>query len=501
MQKLKLERREFEEGSISLYIAAIVLPLTFFLLSLSVDVGAYVTETQAIQKIADETSLYASRFLPAVSKAKSAVKKYLNDHKISVINLGDENSESRNADVMISADSVQIDISSNVPMSFANIFMKILGEGSNSARIATSARSLARATPLDILVSMDIGSYMAPLAPSDDPWEDVDIWPAAEYFNGQDIRYASELVDKRLLTQQCFNQAFSALKKITIQVYETLSSFKRNAIGLSFFPAVGRPVYNSRLVTPFIPESDIGSIGEASFQTLGREVIATGPYSSDEWCAASAEREIDHLDYRFPEENTDLRNIDRSLAPSSIISPIDNKYDPLYSTFLEAREVIWSKAVNPNSAGNFVEVLKNIHDQTLGVSAVVARGNLVSHAKKVAIIFLGDLPYVFTGQQYPSSAAQTAIKSEIERLREEVFTYKFDLSLFIIGFNHQGNQDIFESQGANFKTFIEAFTESSREEQSGSFSVHFNYGDNVSRLGNQVLAAVMASQRTSMLSE
>ena len=497
MQKYKVK----EAGSMSLYISAIVLPLMFFLLSLSVDIGAYVTETQAIQKIADETSLYASRFLPSAPEAKSAVKTYLNDHKISVLNLGDTDIKSRTADVLINADSVQIDITSKVPMSFANIFMKIIGEGDSVAEIQTSASSLARATPLDVLIAMDTSSYLAPSAPTDEPWDEAGEWPAAEYFSDQDIRYDAELVDKRLLTQQCFNESFSALKRITIETYETLSSFRRNAVGLSFFPAVGRPVHNSRLLSPFIPESDIGTLGEASFQIYDREVIAVGPYASDEWCAASAEQEIDHLDYKFPDANTTLRNIDRSLAPASIISPVDDRYDPLYSPFLEAREVVWSKAAHSNLQGNFVEVLKNIHDQVIGITAIASRGGLVAHAKKVVIIFLGDLPYAFAGQQFPAAIAKTAIQTEIEALREEVFRYKFDLNLFIVGFNHQGNADNFETQGGELRSFLESFTDLSREGQPGSFNINFAYGDDVNRLGNQVLSAVMASQRTSMLSE
>ncbi|MEZ4753887.1 MAG: hypothetical protein R3A13_06195 [Bdellovibrionota bacterium] len=491
-----------EKGSISLYIAAVVLPILFFLFSLSIDVGAYVTETQAVQKIADETSLYASRHLPAVVDAENALNSYLENLDIALVSNGEAIPEgfTRAAVVDITSDRVQVKLSANVPMPFSSILLGILA-GENQSSITTSARAVSKATPLDVMIAMDLSHYLSPNVLTGTAWNSDSQWPAAQFFKAADIRYNGTTLDARVLTQQCFNSAISQIKNAVIRSYELLSSFKNNAVGLSFFPGTGRTVFVSRRVSSFNPSLEIGNTGEAAFQMANQEIIAAGPYSSDEWCAASAEQEALHADYQFPSGNTNLRNVNRDSAPNSIISPVNNKFDPEYARYLEAREVVWSKAVQPNVPGNFVEVIRSLRTKLIGAEAFNLRANLAAYANKSAIVFIGDLPFGFAGVQYPNAQVISDIQSEIELLKEDVFTYGFNLQLYLIGMNHLGNSNTFDTNGLGLRTFIEAFSEAERSEQQGSFIVHMLYGDDAVYLANQVSSAILARQRTSLLVE
>ncbi|MCB0317986.1 MAG: hypothetical protein KDD56_04460 [Bdellovibrionales bacterium] len=477
-----------------IYISMFALPILFFFLSLSLDVGSYITETQVTQRIADEASLLGTRLLPSTEKAVSAIDLMLANHNVEIVENFSEELNQRQAKIEISSDSVEIAIRSAIPISFTKIFNSIIGQSNTASEVHTISRSLARVSPLDILLAMDVSNYLSPDVINGESWGESSDWPAAKFFETEEINFQASSVDKRLLTQQCFNPIFSKLKKAAIKTYDVLASFQKNAVGLVFFPSAGSSTFTSRKVKPFIPENELGTSGEASFQSYNGQIVANGAYNSDEWCLLAAAKETSHEDYLLPAEE------DNSSQLNQLIDPINNRYNPDYSPYLRAKEVIWSKTSDPTNVGALDSLLSKIRTELIGSPSVTARGVLSSHAQKIAVIFLGGDPFDSSAQQFPAENFKTKITNEFQRLKADIFNYGFNVSIYFLHSNLE-DESYFSDEEEDIESFLQSFSENEREDHLGSLQVEVFSGENILELNEKLLFTVLASKRNSILSE
>ena len=237
-------------GSISFFVAAFVIPFLFFLFSLSLDLSKYYTETQKAQKAADDAALFAYRFLPFGDQAVIAARNFLNDYG----NLAE------GAEITADGHSVSIALNATSALSFARLF-------GLQAGVPMAAYARAWGTPLDAFIALDSSAQLGPAVPTGTPWGESDQWPAAYFFDALHPLYNQGVqIDPRLLTQRCFNPAFSALKKAAIAAYDYLSISPQNAVGVGFYPGAVSPLDLARDTLPG-GVVDAGR-GEARFETL-----------------------------------------------------------------------------------------------------------------------------------------------------------------------------------------------------------------------------------------
>jgi len=478
-----------ERGSVLLFVSTVVVPMLFLLFTLSVDLGEYYSRTQRAQKIVDDASLYAHRFLPSQENARRAAQIYLSQNQTELgTSLGHLNIET-------SSDMVSIAYEGQSPLTFASWF-------SDNSGISYSVFARTRSTPLDVYLALDTSSYLAPSLQGN-AWDDATAWPAASFFEHEKIFYKEDqathqfvrAVDARVVTQQCFNSVFSREKEAGIKIYDILSSFNLNSIGLGFFPGYILPLDQARNVEKGGRRAGQDQFpGEASFDTEHGSL-----YSSNVYCTAAAERETTHDAYRFPTHNLQFATgINDPLKPANRIIPGTFEFDREYLPYMEARDVIWSRAVNPVSDTKIDEVLSLVHSSLMVAPGGVERQGLVDAPAKVAIVIAGDVPRI--GQsRFPDVSVKTALSSEFDKWREEISKYKANVNLFYVVFPHQGIND---------PNWVETLSElddyfaqiNLNLPTSGKFTVKLLNGNDSQQISDQITALLLLEKRTVMLS-
>ncbi len=411
-------------GSFTVLMAALVLPLMFFLFSLSLDLSMYHSESQKAQKAADDAALFAYRFLPFAIEAENAARAYL------------ERFEGFSQKAQVTADnhSLSISVKSSVSLHFANLFGVDL-------QIPLEAFSSVWSSPIDSLLLLDSSSYSSPRPLVAGAWGDQAGWPAAYFFSALKLFYfAGTQVDSRVISQQCFNPLLSALKLAAIKTYDYLAASKLNALGVGFYPGNIGPLDLSREVQ--IAGERSSGAGEADFISIN-----SSDFAADEYCAAAAELEVDHLAYKLPSHSS---AISANFSPLPGLEPMIDQaawtFNPQYQPYLQARQVIWSRAAQQNETANFPAVLDRARSLLFGASIQSNRRALRDKPRKSLFIFSADVPYSngdrFSGFSGPVKLALdnsfAALRADLASLGQQSFSIYY---LIMRHENEQANLD------------------------------------------------------------
>lgn len=426
-----------ESGSSTLFLATFVVPVFFFLGGLSLDMTLYYLQKRNAQAFIDEAVVFAQRYLPYQEAARSSLIAFLEKHPALFAHL----------DVEVTADTVAL--SGLVPAKL--IFPAYFGYTQD---IPYSIFSRAQSRPTDALVLLDVGDYMAPDYPVGTPWGDSFSWPEAQFFSGIfPILYNSgsgpQPIDARLVTQQCFNQAFSPLKLAAIETTNFLSSFSLNAVGVSVFPG------NSPFISDLTAVSVAPEAGSQSNTTFSPYV---SQYMQSSYCAKAAEYEVNTPGYQFPESQSALTGLwtPQSGAPVSMVSAENYDYDPAYDPYLTPGEAIWSRAARKGEIGDISDILNAVTTKLLSAAPVERRGGLVHRASKAAFVLFGDLPHEGASSRYPALASSAALSLGLQQMAAYAAQYEKDMHLNLIFMQHGASPANYANEVASLKSFVDS---------------------------------------------
>ncbi|MCB0333144.1 MAG: hypothetical protein KDD55_06565, partial [Bdellovibrionales bacterium] len=143
MSRYRVKSRGGEVGATIIFVAAVILPVLFFLFSLTFDIAHYFTQRRNAQMVIDEAALYAHRYLPYTTAAASAAEGYLSRYGFLVDKVA----------MNITPDTVALQYSDEVSLTFASYF----GAGID---VPINAYTRTQGTPYDVFLLMDTASYL-----------------------------------------------------------------------------------------------------------------------------------------------------------------------------------------------------------------------------------------------------------------------------------------------------------------------------------------------------
>lgn len=463
--------RGFERGSMTLFFAAAILPLLFLLFSLSIDAGRYYTASEKWQKVFDEAVTYGNRFLPYQTQAETATRAYLAQYGAD------------SAQVVVGTDDVSAMLSLPLKLSFPQYFGLDLS-------IPLTAYSRSRGTPFDAFVALDASGYMGPSLFGSAGWGDPLLWPASSFFEfEQPIVDTSGTLNPLLVTQQCFNPAFSLIKASAVRAFEFLAGFGKNSVGLGVYPGTGN--YIDVVRSTVSPDARPVGGGEVDFN------LYAGVHNRNVLCAAAAEREQTHTGYRFPSANLALEPGGAGSAGGLIFPGADPslyQVNAAYLPVLRAREVLWSQAVREGNFPDTQEVLREIRAQVVGAVFQGDRGGLAASAVKSIFIFSGDVPWSL-GSRFPDGASQSLLQAQLAALRQDIIDSgnTLRISLAYIVTKHFGNAS------PDYDDRVLALQQLFAAESTSSLRLEVVSVSSLDNLENGVLAPIIMRERTSVL--
>lgn len=367
-----------QRGSVPLFFVTFVLPLLFFLLSLSLDVGTYFSERANTQKVLDDVAMYAYRFLPYQSQAQSATASYVG--RYGPVGAG--------ISLTFPADGVELRVSRTFPLMFATMF------GLPGAGLPLVLTSRVRGVSSDVYVSLDVTATVAPpqtqSAPLATQWGDQNTWPASNYFNAPQFGQAVTNPEvRRILTQQCFNPVFAGLKRSAIEVVDYLGGFSLNSIGIGMDNGnLYDPLELIRSVRGSLPLPQSQQTNQdATFANFKNNLV------SNIDCVGVAERSDAPDQFKLPQFSGALPvRGNFSGRPSTLIDPATGQVNATYLPYLQGREVLWGQVARGGAGGSTATLVMNALTQVLLAPPVPGRAGLKASAKKVLIFFASDLP-------------------------------------------------------------------------------------------------------------
>jgi hypothetical protein len=480
-----------ENGSLTIFIAFIILPIIFFLLTLSMDLSVYYTRSERAQKIVDEAVLYAHRFLPEQEQARNVANLYLQQ------NLESLGPMAADPVIDLTSDSVSILYHGSSGLTFAGLFSK-----DSPLSLPYNVFSSSRSTPLDIYLAVDTSSYLAPDLFNGSPWGALNEWPAANFFehdyplsvtNPKDG--SEKKIDTRLATQQCFNEVLSAQKTAAIEVYDYLASFSLNSLGLGFYPTNAFTFDEAREIEKAGKRSD--KEGEADINPY----FGT-PYQRNSFCAAAAERESQNIAYNFPKISSQL--MANPLCPpgtaSSITDATGKNINGDYQPCIQAKEAIWSRSVYDAAAQDFPSVFEFISLSLIAPkSRGTERGGLISSVPKIGIILSGDLPRL-GAERFPKDTVYKALEQKFDKVAEEIELNKTNYTLYQVLFSHRGITDnAWDQNVAKYKEFLSKYN--SKQFSNGSFKIKLFVADNPETVVSDIVSLILLEKRRVMISD
>lgn len=470
-----------QRGSAPLFFATFVLPFLFFLLSLSLDVGAYYSEQASTQKILDDTATYAYRFLPYTARAESAAQQYLARY----------GSVADGVTVSVVSDAIHLRATRVFPLFFSRLF------ASEEVGIPLDVTSRVRGGAFDAFITFDAASYMAPALSGTQGWGAQSEWPASGYFDDPVFQPQQNPPDQRVLTQQCFNPGISAVKSAAIAASDYLSAFSLNRVGIgvdsgnSIQPLeVIRPV---RSLAP-IPQSETQN-QEAQF------LDATNTWVRSIDCAAVAERFDSPLIYQFPARSMYLPpRGDFSGRPLSMVVPNQRELDPDILPFLQSREVAWAQVARSPQMGATAQLLNLAFSEVLIAPTMTSRGGLVDRVTKLVVVFAGELPRE-GGAIFPHPTVDLALRSAF---RETFIKYVTDsqergrVVLLYVLLQHQG----IPNRGAEVPSLQQLFDSEIQAAglQTERLRARVLYAANAEELNQELMQALVLLNKTAVIS-
>lgn len=427
-----------DRGSGSIFFIAAILPLLFLTIGVALDLSLFYLARSGEQRALDNAVLLGAKHLPFRPSAEDTVRRYLQVYsKI-------ESAAHGRGETALSVTSTNDQISATVQVESPLYLTSLVPGWSAITSLHFPLRSTARINPRDIAIFFDNSRYLAPAYGGGESWTDergastpgyftdwipsasrtAPDWPAAQLFQ-QNI--AITPLARRIRTQQCFNPVYAAIKEGAIRLYDYLSSFSLNSVGVFSGPSTGGGIFMLRDLTR-------GGVGPSS---EGRLELAAYPIVNDTTCLAIAES-ANNSSYQSwlaserqkQSASSNLANTNWSL-PTNIAGSAQYHYAfPNYSeqldqsrlgigainspnrvTFpnggiadygnlsrLTLRQAVWARAVNPNQAVNIEDIFNSVGSALLSApSRYGERGELVRGVRKTAYIILGDFPQTADG--------------------------------------------------------------------------------------------------------
>lgn len=427
-----------QQGSSLFFFAIFVLPLLAFLISLGLDIALYLADQHKTQIVIDEAARYGYHFLPYQEEARAAVNSYLQRFTSTRSGLS----------VEIGRDSISVKARRSNTFTFAQLLSRLVGEEIDVA-LPFAVSSVVRGTPIDAFIAVDSSSYLAPDVRFGPAWGGIGEWPAASLFeNRLEVSLDDKKMDPRLLTQQCFNPAFSAIKQAAIYTYDYLTSFGLNAVGLGFYPGSGVVMDLARPVTPVLLDSSV--VDQVQFP------LYQHPLSSSEYCAAAAENETVFPQYRFPQRSNRLPSVQANEKgrPVYLIDPSSWRLNDDYLQFLRVQEVVWARAAHQDQRGDFAALLGEIWSQLAGANYLEQRGTLAADTRRLGIIISGDLPWA-ADYRFSTEQGEGLIGAAISKLARDAADLKSNLTLWFLVVRHSGYPGLdCENELAHFRSFV-----------------------------------------------
>lgn len=428
-----------QRGTSLLFIAAIILPLFFFLYTISTDLSMYLTRREVSQRVLDDVALYAQRYFPYREEVRQSalaqLRKKMPQARSAQVSYDLNKTSLRSGDNFAidietsdRSDTLSLQYTELVPL----VFAKILGV-QTGLPVKTQVR--ARVLPFDILIATDRSAYTTPGLYSN-AWGSQGEWPSAELFQStlrfHDPHFPSEdpqYLDARNITQQCFNPQLSAIKRTAIRIYDQLSGFALNRIALGAYPGGSRALTLQRQLEQGLYKFD-DVHAEADFierrlvsyenthEWIPDEQSQLEVFVKDTHCMAAAEHESSHGEYAVPDSIEHLPDAgDGSNRPAYLIDTENYTLSNLAAPFVRAREVIWSRAAHLSENAVFSQVLADIHESLLLPATLEARGGLKNRTPRMAFVVSSDLPREDT-VRFPSGdyvANRLAVRFELMR--------------------------------------------------------------------------------------
>ncbi|MCB0333480.1 MAG: Tad domain-containing protein, partial [Bdellovibrionales bacterium] len=362
-------------GATTLFFIFVLVPIFFFLAGISLDVTLYYSQKRRAQRALDEAAMFALKYLPYQEAAAQSISAFLERYP----------EISDHVQIDVTADTVNLQLLAPAQLIFPAYF-------GYTGEIPFAALSRAQSMPLDAILMYDASSYLAPDLPLGAPWGDVVDWPAADLFSfdltvlqDEDGDGSPSPIDSRLLTQQCFNGAFSAIKRAVISTHSFLSAFDLNAVGVGSFP--GNVPFVS-IHHPVLPQAEDGELGQTELHPFSSQYMKT------DYCLAAAKREVNTLKYQMPLANSGLTNLwtPPTGAPFAY-DPENFLFNQDYEPYMPLSEAVWSTTTRQGETGNLQDIFTNIRTTLMTVGPIERRGGLVHKARKAAVVIFGDMPY------------------------------------------------------------------------------------------------------------
>lgn len=471
-----------ERGSFSFLMIVFALPVLFLLFTLTLDVGTYLARVEKDQRVLDDAALYAYKFLPDREMAEQMAREYLARHEdvVQGSTLAVSSNPSENA--------VTIELQNATELTFARLFGILTGAVAGSFTLPERIFSVARGTPFDVFIALDASGSLGPRFDMGQcigsAWSDVEATVPSSFFTASDAVYCrtpsggTVTVDPLLLTQQCFNERFSAVKRSAIRATEFFAGFGLNQIAVGVFPGLspgGGAVDLVRELSP-VPAPPAAA----------RFLTYEGLVSATTWCGAIADHPpADVPAYRY--ETNAGTGVDRVVR-----SAVSGKMVPNPAFSPAVSDLLWMQPTREGMSGDIGDLLSTVRSQLLGAPVLGSRGGMSGLNTKVALIFLGGLP-VLGGTRFASSsdAVATALTSQIQSLRREVEEggKSFILNFLLVG-STPGSSE--------FGSFIER-TRPPRD-QRGRFDVRFYQQDDPRRMVQEIVASLVLVRRTAVIS-
>jgi|GEM_PF-3149356 len=448
---MKLPQRRTESGAMTIFVAAMILPLLVIMVSMGIEIGSVFNSRSIEQKVTDSAALYAVKQLPNKAVALEAAQKYLQTNSETVKKYG-----LSRATIVTSSDSVSVRLS--VPFSFplARYF-------NFSGSFNYQVKSQTRIQPKDVVIYFDSSSYMMPAnmdqyAEDPDPgagewWSELSVnypaagsgmdwdfnsffksttlynppgpneWKEATFFRTyNNISVSPRTSLKR--TQICFNPPFSALKEAVIRLYYANSQFNLNSVAVETGPSqldpslihIMRPIQRGGFVGG---KSEGGIENEAfpGFIWRDRHCLAAAQVaqtSLDAWRASNPSRLLTELPpvrmrhafpHLSPETDPAILNHNGAGPNPAFANTVNGVLNAsLLVNNMSIREAVWSRRAYPYLAldqETSIGIRQIIIDTGLEAlqadPRIAERGPLAANVTKQVFILLGNFPRASIG--------------------------------------------------------------------------------------------------------
>lgn len=232
-----------EKGE-TLFYTIVCVPILFGFCMLFLDLSAWQSLRQYLQKEGDRIILTAAQFLPDEAR----VGEYINSELALLAELKDKNLKN---EIQIDSSSVSLQLSADSP-SFFDVFLT----AASGKETALQASHLASASilPSDYVLILSDAASLRPAAYNN--WGETKDWPASSYFRLASAPILSSEEDKsaplywpnwwkedfntetfqRWATEQCFNPYYSPFKFAAMSLADKFISEDVNRLSLLFTP-------------------------------------------------------------------------------------------------------------------------------------------------------------------------------------------------------------------------------------------------------------------------